>query len=321
MKTRVKDVLVTGACGFIGSHLMDMLRPQDRDGRPSVLGTTYYSPLPGINLQDCMMMDVKARYDVKKVIRDYLPAAIYHLAAQSLPVLGQKLPQETIETNVVGTINLFEAILAAREDVKDYDPVVVVACSSAQYGDAITGVPVTEDSPQSPVHIYGVSKVAQDMLAYQYFKNHDIKAIRARIFNTTGPRKHSDVCSDLVVRMLRAKERGDTSIPVGNLESQRAILHVNDLCEALVCLRQRGKFGEAYNICADRAYPVTYIANKIMDVIGTRFVLEPANTLKRKNDEPLIIGDSRKIKALGWVPLYRIEDIIKQMVEHEQGRS
>src|SRR6202000_1553997 len=118
------------------------------------------------------------------------------------------------------------------------DPVVIVACSSAQYGLSMTEdkVPLPEDTPMLPLHPYGVSKVAQDLLTFQYYQNDRIRGIRARIFNTTGPRKTNDVISDWarhVVRIERGKER---ALRVGNLNTRRAILDVNDLIEALFML-------------------------------------------------------------------------------------
>ena len=154
---------------------------------------------------------------VFRLIEDRRPATIFHLAAQSLPTVSWEKPQETMETNVVGTVNLFEAIKAVRRRDPAYDPCVVVACSSAEYGASLTPerFPVDEDAPLLPLHPYGVSKVAQDLLTLQYWINDRIRGVRTRIFNTTGPRKQNDVVSDFAARAARVARHGGT-LAVGN---------------------------------------------------------------------------------------------------------
>src|SRR5208337_3374960 len=139
---------------------------------------------------------------------------IFHLAAQSYPTVSLVQPRETFYINAGGTINLFESLRTVG-----ISPVVVVACSSGEYGPvASQDLPVREDHLLRPLHPYGVSKVAQDLLAAQYFANYSIPAIRIRIFNTTGPGKIADVCSDLTKRAVEI-ELGmrPPSLMVGNL--------------------------------------------------------------------------------------------------------
>jgi GDP-4-dehydro-6-deoxy-D-mannose reductase len=108
-----------------------------------------------------------------------------------------------------GTVNVFEAVKKIRQTDKSYDPLVVVACSSAEYGASLTpeNSPVNEDTPLLPLHPYGVSKVGQDLLSFQYWMNFKIRCIRVRIFNTTGARKTNDVTSDFVQRFEFARSR------------------------------------------------------------------------------------------------------------------
>ena len=128
-----------------------------------------------------------------------------------------------------GTVNIFEAVKSVREQRKDYDPVVVVACSSAEYGatlDKLDGkeVYVKETAELLPLHPYGVSKVGQDLLSFQYFMNDHIRCIRARIFNSTGTRKVNDVTSDFTKRAVLAENSGNHELRVGNLNTYRAIM-------------------------------------------------------------------------------------------------
>ncbi|QEK18909.1 GDP-6-deoxy-D-mannose reductase [[Clostridium] hylemonae DSM 15053] len=135
-----------------------------------------------------------------------MPEQIYHLAAQSYPTVSWEKPYETMDVNVGGTIAVFEAIKELRKTYPNYNPIVIVACSSAEYGKTLEEIEdekVKENAQLKPLHPYGVSKVGQDLISYQYFANDNIRTIRARIFNTTGTRKKNDVTSDFTNRAIR----------------------------------------------------------------------------------------------------------------------
>ena len=184
-------VLVTGAGGMVGSHMVELLHDQGHD----VLGT-YYKPTtdimeidPSIRMEEC---DVRYYQAVQRVISKFQPDQIYHLAAQSYPTVSWTHPQATMETNINGTINVYEAVKFVRQTSPDYDPIVVVACSSAEYGQTLNELEdpyVKETAELKPLHPYGCSKVGQDLLSFQYFMNDNIRCIRVRIFNSTGTRK------------------------------------------------------------------------------------------------------------------------------------
>ena len=159
--------------------------------------------------------------------------------------------------------------LDVRDTAGVSDPLVVNACSSASYGATLRpeNVPIREDALLQPLHPYGVSKAAHDMLTYQYFVNDGIRGVRARIFNSTGPRKTNDVVSDFCSRTADIVI-ADGPLRVGNLDTQRAILDVADLVQALLLLADRGRPAEAYNICADRACRVGVIVGFLDGLSG-----------------------------------------------------
>lgn len=172
-------VLVTGAGGMVGSHMVELLHDQGHE----VLGT-YYKPTtditeldPDIRMEEC---DVRYYQAVQRVISEFQPDQIYHLAAQSYPTVSWTHPQATMETNVNGTINVYEAVKFVRQTRPDYDPMVVVACSSAEYGQTLNELEdpyVKETAELKPLHPYGVSKVGQDLLSFQYFMNDHIRCM------------------------------------------------------------------------------------------------------------------------------------------------
>ena len=313
------DVLITGAGGMVGSHLLEHLAGTDPAG---VLGS-YFRPTvhlgeldPALRLTE---LDVRDRDSVAALIEAERPATIYHLAAQSLPTRSWADPWETMQTNVTGTVNLLEAIRRLRP--AGYDPMVVVACSSAQYGASLTAaaVPIAEDTPPLPLHPYGVSKVAQDLLAFQYWRNDGIRSIRARIFNTTGPRKRDDVVSDFAARIARI-ERDGGALRVGNLDTRRAIMDVRDLIAALTLLAARGAPGEAYNICGDVAWRIGDLIPLFERLSGRALTLAADPALFRPSDEPVILGQNGKLKErTGWQPAVSIEATLQAVLAYERA--
>jgi GDP-mannose 4,6-dehydratase len=263
-----------------------------------------------IELWDC---DIRDAEKVEEVMGKVKPDVIFHLAAQSLPTLSWDEPKRTLETNVLGTTYLFEAIRK-----HELDPVVIVACSSAEYGFVTEAeVPVSEDHILLPLHPYGVSKVGQDLLSYQYFQNFKIRAIRARLFNTTGPRKTNDVCSDFTSRIVRIEKGHDDKLLVGNLEAKRDITDVNDVVNALWLLSEKGKFGDVYNICSSRAYRIKDILDMAVGLSTTKIDVQVDPDKLRPSDEPIIMGDNTKIRTTcGWIPKMTMEETLNRMLAH-----
>ena len=265
-------------------------------------------------------LDVCDRDAVFAFIEKERPHEIYHLAAQSLPTVSWTDPWTTFRVNAEGTINVFEAILRVRKSSPDYDPVTVVACSSAEYGASLTPdrIPITEDAPLLPMHPYGVSKVAQDLLGWQYHANHGLRCIRARIFNCTGPRKRNDVVSDFGRAVVRGLHQ-DSPIRHGNLQTRRAIIDVRDMVAALIALARNGRAGEAYNICAESAIKVADLLEMYFDIAGRRLETEVDPALLRPSDEPIIFGDISKIKQdTGWAPRISLRQTLADVLEFEQ---
>jgi GDP-4-dehydro-6-deoxy-D-mannose reductase len=319
--TNSETILVTGTAGMIGSHLFEALA----EAGNLVVGTYFRPTVPLHEIagaDQLIELDVRYFEPVRRLLAEHRPAIIFHLAAQSLPTLSWERPWETIDTNVLGTINLFEAVKAAKSGNAAYDPIIVVACSSAQYGASMTpeNVPIHEEAPMLPLHPYGVSKVAQDLLAFQYWRSDGLRGIRARIFNTTGPRKRDDVVSDFARRVVRIRHRGGT-LRVGNIETRRAILDVRDTVAALIALAEKGVPGEAYNICADHAYPIGELVHVLERLTNLSLVCEPDPLLMRPTDEAVIFGSNVKLSAAtGWRQTTSLDQTVAAVLDYEQRR-
>lgn len=307
-------ILITGMTGFIGSHLADFLLKKEIEVSGTVWDEIELKNVEAIKDKvQVLNCDIRDKEQVKKVIEKVEPDRIFHLAAQSFPTVSWDEPIRTLETNVMGTTHVFEAIKEC-----DFDPIVLVACSSAEYGFVSESeVPVKESHALLPLHPYGVSKVAQDLLAYQYYKNFGIKTVRARIFNTTGPRKTKDVCSDFTSLIVRIEKGKEKEMLVGNLEAKRDISDVEDVVNALWLLTEKGEMGDVYNICSSKAH-------RIKDILSTAIELSKENiepqvdpNKLRPTDEPIIMGDNTKIRErCGWVPKKNIEETLGSMLDY-----
>lgn len=308
-----KIALVTGAEGFIGSHLTRLLH--ERGWR--VNGTYLYEgaeDLPQLPRFTSMQCDIRSGQRVARVIKEVQPTAVFHLAAQSLPTRSWEDPTFTMECNVIGSVNLLEALRNMKRS-----PVVVTACSSAEYGFVDPKrIPVTEMQPLLPLHPYGISKVCLDLLARQYFLNFGLRAIRLRLFNTTGPGKTNDAPSDFVRQIVRVKKGlQDPLLQVGNLKPRRAFLDVRDTAEAFIAAAERGTAGEVYNVCGYRTYTMREILERGIALAGVKARIQTASRLLRPADEKIIFGSTSKFrKDTGWKPKLPIEQTLKSMLEY-----
>lgn len=317
------SVLVTGAGGLVGRHLVQRLLAETPGLR--VLAATHGtepSPAGGVPVP----LDVREPEAMRALVGREQLAVIHHLAARSVVAASWADPWGTLETNIRGTVNLFEAVKAARRERPGYDPVVVVACSAAAYGAGLPpdGAAVTEEAALRPLHPYGASKAAQDMLSFQYAANDGIRAIRARIFSATGPGKRGDAGSDFAARTaaLMAAGAREGRLRTGRLSTRRAILDVRDLVEALLGLALKGAAGEAYNICAEEAVAIGDLVPLFAAASGVALTAEPDPALMRPSDEPVILGDTARLRALtGWRPMVGLAETVRDTLAHEVASS
>ena len=167
-----KTAFVTGAEGFIGSHLVRFLQAKGWDVIGSPIGRTDATPFPKAANLRFVQCDLRNGQRVTQLLAEYQPSHIFHLGAQSLPTVSWADPVETFESNIMGSLHLFEAMRHMKRP-----PIVVSACSSAEYGHVpSSAIPVNEEQALRPLHPYGISKVCLDLLAREYFLDYKIPA-------------------------------------------------------------------------------------------------------------------------------------------------
>ena len=290
--------LITGAAGMMGSHLYDALKDTD------VIPTYYKSTLDSREdiVDEMEVLDVLNKDNVRRVLSFYKPDVIYHLAAQSRPDVSFTDPSLTINTNVIGTINILEACadLALK-------PLFINASSSAVYGAINWTVPPDEERRCKPLSPYGTSKLAQEHIVKNFHEMYPIDYVNVRIFNCTGPRKINDFVSDMCRRVVSSED----PIKVGNLKGVRSIVDVRDLVEGLIkCQNIRN---ETINLGTGVSYNIEDVFRMI---IGDRGY-QVDSSLFRPTDEPLIVGNINKAKEiLNWIPRISLEETISDTLDY-----
>jgi GDP-4-dehydro-6-deoxy-D-mannose reductase len=307
---------ITGACGFMGQYLTQLLLEQGYEVLSTVFKERATTDIKQLNkkarIEEC---DIRNEKIVNYLVKDFKPEKIFHLAAQSYPTVSLEEPQYTLETNVIGTTNVFEAVKKFVPECR-----ILNACTSAEYGFVTSDeVPVLESHALNPLQPYGVSKVAQEKLAYQYFKNFGINSVSIRIFNTTGPKKVGDVCSDFTRRLVEIEKgkRLERILPVGNIETRRGITDVRDTINGFCLALDKAEMGEVYNISGEKVYRIREIIDYLREMVEFEFDIKQDSRLMRPTDEPVIYGDSSKFKqATGWKQQIPLDKTLKDMLNY-----
>ena len=308
--------LITGVTGFVGSHLAELLLEKDVE----VFGTRRWrSPLNNvnhikdkINFINCELRDSKSTYDA---INEVKPDVIYHLAAQSFVPASFELPTDTIMVNVIGTVNLLEAIRKSK-----IDPIIHVCSSSEVYGDVKKEeVPIKETNPLRPSSPYGVSKAAEDLLGQQYHQSYGLKTLITRMFTHTGPRRGQVFVVSAFAKQIAEIEK-NTKKPIlyaGNLDSIRTFADVRDAVKAYWLLTKKCKPGEVYNIGGKRTMTIREMLDMLLSMTDKKIKVEIDKKLLRPSDVTLQIPCIEKfVNATGWEPEIPFEKTLKDTLDY-----
>ena len=312
----MRRVLVTGVTGFAGSHLVDYMVER---GDAEIWGiqrwrsrTENIEHLRGnMKLVECDLRDAESTRDTIEQIK---PDWIFHLAAQSFVPTSWKAPTESLTTNVLGQLHLFEA--CRRLGLK---PRIQVACSSEEYGMVHEDeLPIRETNPLRPLSPYAVSKVAQDMLAYQYFMSYGTDVVITRGFNHEGPRRGPVFVASDFAKQIADIERGLKTpvIHVGNLEARRDFTDVRDMVKAYWLALEKCQGGEVYNICSGKAWRIKDMLELLLGMTKVKIEVREDPARLRPSDVPVLLGDHSKFtERTGWKPSIPFEQTLKDMLE------
>ena len=314
-------VLITGITGFAGSHLADYAL--DQEGVEVYGIRRWRSPTENIdhivdqlNIVEC---DIRDAASVTAMIATVRPDRIFHLAAQSYVPTSWHAPAESLETNIIGQLNLFEAVRQTGCDTR-----IQIAGSSEEYGLVHRDeTPITESNQLRPLSPYAVSKVTQDLLAYQYFRSYGTHTIRTRGFNHTGPRRGEVfVVSNFAkqIALIEAGER-DPVIRVGNLEAERDFTDVRDVVRAYWLILEHGDPGDVYNIASGTTWRIQDVLDLLLSFSETDISVEVDPQRLRPSDVELLLGDASKLSAItDWQPLIPFEQTARETLDYWRAR-
>ncbi|MBI4721103.1 MAG: GDP-mannose 4,6-dehydratase [Chitinivibrionia bacterium] len=309
-------VLITGITGFAGSHLADYCLSR---GDAEVFGIVRWRSRTEniehlINKIPLLECDLRDATSTRTVIEEVRPDFIFHLAAQSFVPTSWRAPSECLTTNVLGQLNIFEAVRKTKLGCR-----IQIACSSEEYGMVLPDeLPIKEENPLRPMSPYAVSKVAQDLLGYQYFMSYKMEIIRTRGFNHTGPRRAPVfVISDFAKQIVDI-EKGlkKPVISVGNLEAKRDFTDVRDTVIAYFLSLERGEAGAVYNICSEKCYRIREVLDMLLALSDAKVEVRQDPDRMRPSDVPVLLGDCTRFRErTGWKPRISFEQTLKDVMD------
>ena len=291
--------LIIGASGFVGPYLVEEIR---RSLFCEIItATSRETDRLGIGEDKTVHLNILDRKQISDILLSEKPDYIFHLAAQSSVALSWKNPKSTVDTNIIGAINLISAIKQSG-----YSPRVLIAGSGEEYGRVReTDIPIRENAVLAPGNVYAVTKVCQNMMASIYARAYGLQLVMTRSFNHIGPGQSpqfvvADFCSQAV-----KIEKGlqEPVFRVGNLSAKRDFTDVRDVVKAYCMLIQYGKSGETYNVGSGHAVAVQEILDIILSQTKAEVKVETDPSKLRPVDVPVIEADISKIyKDTGWKP-------------------
>jgi len=313
--------LITGITGFVGSHMSEYALAQGA----LVFGSSRWRSKtenvdhlrPRITLIESDLRDLSS---VRGLVEAANPSHVIHLAAQSFVGASWQTPAETLSTNIIAQVNLLETIRGLR-----IQPRFLAVGSSEEYGMVYEDeLPIRETNPLRPLSPYAVSKVAQDLMGYQYFKSYGMPIIRTRAFNHTGPRRGDVFVESNLAKQVAEIEAGlcEPTIRVGNLKPRRDFSDVRDIVRGYWLLLERGDPGEVYNLCSGRAWAIQEVLDFLLaqsTVKGIQVTADPARL--RPSDVMVLEGDPSKIeKATGWKAEIPLERTLTEVLDYWRER-
>lgn len=308
-------VLITGINGFAGSHLAKYFLGL-RGVR--VFGTKRKNSelrnLSGLSSAAKLIdSDLNDRKSIHRALKLSKPDRIFHLAALSYVPASWKDPALTLSTNMEGEIAIFESLRELGQK-----PRVLVAGSSEEYGKVKPSeVPVKETNELRPLSPYGVSKVGQDLLGYQYFQSYKIPVVRTRAFSHTGPGQKEVFAASHFAREIALMELGRKNpvLLVGNLEARKDYSDVRDIARAYWLALEKGEPGEVYNICSGRGRKMKEILGILLGYAKVKIRVQNDPARMRPSDVPLLVGDASKFRRrTGWAPKIPIEKTLLDLL-------
>jgi GDP-4-dehydro-6-deoxy-D-mannose reductase len=309
------NIFITGATGFVGWHLRELLKPEGH----RIWGSAYPDMPESSSDERLFFLDIRSEEDVFRRIQEITPDWIFHLAAVSNVRHSWKRRKETIETNITGTLNVFEGVRQFAPQAR-----IVFVSSSDIYGTRFSsGDPLDEDKMGMAVNPYAYTKWSGEVLSEFYTRIENVDIVIARPFPHTGPGQSADfVCSDWASQIARIeKELLEPEIKVGNISVERDFTDVRDVVRAYRGLIEKGKTGEVYNVCSGRSTSLEKILDCLLSFTQKDISVRVDAQRLRKVDIPRLVGDNKKIgEEISWEPKIPLERSLQELLDCWRSR-
>jgi GDP-4-dehydro-6-deoxy-D-mannose reductase len=308
-------LLITGINGFVGGHLAEHLLESTTEElwglarEPALALPALHGRVQPVVADLCQLDQVTA------ALASVQPDIIVHLAGQSNVARAFADPAQTLQTNILAQLHLFQAALRLK-----LDPLILIASSNEIYGHVSPeDLPIDEDTPFRPVNSYAVSKAAQDLLAYQYHVSHKLRTIRLRLFNHIGPRQTELFVASAFAAQIARIEAGmqPPLLRVGELSAERDFTDVRDIARAYVLAAWHGEAGQVYNVGSGRTVSVRWLLDTLLTFSERDIAIEPDPTRMRPAEVPRVVCDNRRFCAhTGWAPQIPLEQTLYDILEY-----
>jgi len=311
-------VLVTGADGFVGRHVVEQLIDSGHDVsagcRPGGEPAQGWLAPRARDAVTLVPLEISDSASVRGALSRPFEAII-HLAAVASGSEARQDPGWAWVVNAAGTARLIESAIALRE-LTGVEPVVLVVSSAEVYGDG-PARPRVETDPLSPQSPYAASKLGAEVAALEAWRRAALRVVIARAFPHTGPGQSLlYVIPAFLQRLRSAKAAGATKVPTGNLDPVRDLLDVRDVARAYIALMTHGAPGEAYNVARGEGVTLRELFRRLADQVGATVEPVPDPSLLRPGDLQYLVGDASKLRgATGWAPRIPLDQTLREMVD------
>lgn len=310
-------ILITGITGMAGGEFARAYKERG-DKVVGIARNSAPARMYENKRSDVIRCDLLDRDQIEKVVNDFQPDLIVHMAAQAFNGWSWDCETLTHETNYFGSLNLLRAVRKMTIPAK-----MLIACTSAEYGlFKPEECPLKEDRNLRPLTPYGVSKVAMEMLAHQYIANYGMKIYLPRMFIHVGTGHPPATAIQNFARQLALIVKGkiEPVIHVGDLTTYRDFIDVRDGVAGMIMLADSDMVGIPVNICTGKGHKIEDILNKLIKIAGVKVDIVQDKSFMRVSDEKVLIGDNSRLKSLGWKQKYSIEETLEAVFNDWMNR-